>query len=118
MKLEENQIKHMVDRFLMWRFPENISPDGGLSFKKTFNDHLPTPSKYEPTGTNLLSAEQATAMVKHMLEGLPFPELAKPDWPPRLSAEGLPEGHRRFGSTGQLFEVRDSRWVRVPSGDK
>ena len=36
-----------------------------------------------------------------------------PDWPPRISAIGLKDGHRRFGSTGQLFEVRDGRWVRI-----
>ncbi len=61
----------MIDRFLGWRLPENFSPDGGISFKKTFNDHMPTPMKHEPTGTNLFDAEQATAMVRYMIEGLP-----------------------------------------------
>lgn len=69
--MTEAQIKHMVDRFLNWRLPENFNPDGGVSFKKTFNDHLPTPSKYEPSGTNLLNATQADAMVRHMIEGMP-----------------------------------------------
>lgn len=36
-----------------------------------------------------------------------------PDWPPRISAIGLKDGHRRFGSTGQLFEVRGGSWVRI-----
>jgi len=36
-----------------------------------------------------------------------------PDWPPQASAIGLPEGHRRFGSTGQLWEVKAGRWERV-----
>ena len=36
-----------------------------------------------------------------------------PDWPPRVSAIGLPDGHRRFGSTGQLFEVRNGQWMRI-----
>jgi hypothetical protein len=70
----EEQIKHMVNRFLGWRLPENFNPDGGISFKKTFNDHMPQPMKHEPVGTNLFSAEQATEMVRYMLEGLPARE--------------------------------------------
>jgi hypothetical protein len=65
------QIKHMVDRFLSWELPENFSPDGGISFKKTFNDHMDPPMKHEPSGTNLFGADQAEVMVRHMLEGLP-----------------------------------------------
>lgn len=71
MTLTEQQIMHMVDRFLAWRLPENFAPDGGVSFRRTFNDHMPGgPMKFEPTGTNLLDAGQATAMVRHMIEGL------------------------------------------------
>ncbi len=40
---------------------------------------------------------------------------AEPDWPPASTAVGEPEGTRRYGSTGQLFEVRGQRWVRVAS---
>jgi len=65
------QIKHVVDRFLGWRLPDDFHPDGGVSFKKTFNDHMPTPMKNEPIGTNIFDAQQATAMVRYMLEGLP-----------------------------------------------
>lgn len=68
--MTEDQIKHMVNRFLGWRLPENFSPDCGISFKKTFNDHLPQPSKYEPSGTCLFDATQATAMVRYMVEGV------------------------------------------------
>jgi len=66
----EDQIKHMVDRFLNWKLPENFNPDGGISFKKTFNEHTAHPMKHEPVGTNLLSAMQATEMVRHMIEGM------------------------------------------------
>lgn len=38
----------------------------------------------------------------------------QPDWQPRASAIGLPDGHQRHGSTGQLWEVRSGQWVRVP----
>jgi len=69
--MTDDQIKHMVDRFLSWRLPETFNPDGGISFKKTFNDHTAHPAKHEPTGTNLFDATQADAMVRHMVEGMP-----------------------------------------------
>jgi hypothetical protein len=103
-KMTEDQIKHMVDRFLGWRLPENFNPDGGISFKRTFNDHLPTPTKYEPTGTNLLDATQATSMVRHMVEGMRTPAQCSPSRdviariingvafrPAYISGEGLSE---------------------------
>jgi hypothetical protein len=38
-----------------------------------------------------------------------------PDWPPQISAVGLPDGERRYGSTGQSFEVKNGQWVRRES---
>jgi len=38
---------------------------------------------------------------------------AEPDWPPQSSASKLPEGTLKYGSTGQLWEVRGGVWVRV-----
>lgn len=73
-----DQIKHMVNRFLGWRLPDDFSPDAGTSFKPTFNDHLPQPTKHNPVGTNLLSYTQAEAMVRYMLDGLQA-TLARPD---------------------------------------
>lgn len=75
--MTEAQIKHMVDRFLNWRLPESFNPDSGISFKKTFNEHTPYPSKHEPHGTNLFNIDEATIMVRHMLEGLPSTEVEK-----------------------------------------
>lgn len=69
--MTEAQIKHMVDRFLAWKLPENFNPDGGISFKKAFNEHTDYPGEHQPSGTNLLGADQATAMVRHMIEGMP-----------------------------------------------
>ena len=68
--MTEAQIKHMVDRFLGWRPPENFSPDAGISFKATYNEHTNYPAKHEPIGTNLFDATQADAMVRYMVEGL------------------------------------------------
>ena len=29
--MKDSQIKYMVDRFLMWKLPDNFSPDNGIS---------------------------------------------------------------------------------------
>lgn len=74
--MTDAQIKHMVQRFLTWRLPENFRPDGGITFEPEFNKEwnakqgLP-PQRHEPSGTNLLDADQAEAMVRHMVEGMP-----------------------------------------------
>lgn len=70
-EMTDEQIKHMVDRFLSWKLPESFNPDAGISFKKTFNEHTAHPMKHEPSGTNLFDATQADAMVRHMIDGLP-----------------------------------------------
>ena len=69
--MSPDQIKYMVERFLNWKLPENFSPDAGISFKPTFNEHLPTPMRHNPSGTNLFDASQAEAMVRHMIDGMP-----------------------------------------------
>lgn len=59
--------KHMVDRFLGWRLPEDFQPDNGISFQPTYKG-LNGPMKCNPVGTNLFTATQATEMVKYMLD--------------------------------------------------
>lgn len=71
--MTDDQIKHMVDKFLAYRFPEDIQPDGGLSIRRVFNEGTPHEFKAAPSGTNLLNAAQTTDMVRHMVEGLPAP---------------------------------------------
>lgn len=63
--MTEEQIKHMVDRFLSWKLPENFNPDGGIRY---VGWELPD----MPIGTNLFDAAEAEDMVRHMLEGLPL----------------------------------------------
>jgi hypothetical protein len=70
-QMTEDQIKYMVNRFLSWKLPADFNPDGGITFKRMYNEHTTWPMKHEPSGTNLLDATQADAMVRHMLEGLP-----------------------------------------------
>lgn len=68
--MTDDQIRYMVKRFLTWKLPENFDPDGGISFKKVFNEDTAYPHKNEPVGTNLFTATQAEEMVRHMLEGI------------------------------------------------
>ena len=69
--MTEAQIKHMVDRFLGWDLPEDFNPDGGISFERLGYQGNPYPM---PSGTCLLDAQQAEAMVRHMIDGLPAAE--------------------------------------------
>lgn len=63
----------MVSRFLGWKFPADLSPDGGISFKRESDYEHPEfgRTKFEPTGTNLLDAQQARAMLEHVLQPAP-----------------------------------------------
>lgn len=60
-------VRAMVDRFLGWKLPSDFAPDAGISFKPTFNEHTAHPMRHEPTGTNLFNAQQAEAMIRHLL---------------------------------------------------
>lgn len=69
--MNDAQIKHMVSRFLTWKLPEHFRPDGGISFEPIGSKGTVHEFRREPVGTNLLDANQADAMVRHMLDGLP-----------------------------------------------
>jgi len=72
------EIDKMVDRFLAWPLPQDFTPDGGISFRRESDYDHPEfgRTKYEPVGTNLLSAEQAKQMFLHCL-GNDCPECAE-----------------------------------------
>jgi len=65
--MTDAEIKQMVSRFLAWKLPPDFSPDGGITFKATFNENTPWPMRAEPSGTNLLNFPQAEAMIRHIL---------------------------------------------------
>jgi hypothetical protein len=65
------QINHMVNRFLSWRLPKDFQPDAGIKFDPVANAGTKHEYRHEPTGTNLLCADQARAMVRHMIDGMP-----------------------------------------------
>ena len=59
--IEGALINQMVHRFLCWTLPEDFCPDGGITFDREG-------SLYNwPTGTNLLNALQARALMRHVL---------------------------------------------------
>lgn len=70
--MTDEQIKHMVNRFLGWRLPDNFRPDGGVNFTPVVNGNV-----YQPIGTNLLDAGQAEAMIRYLTEGMPMLETPK-----------------------------------------
>lgn len=67
----DHQIKQMVDRFLAWKLPADFSPDCGISFTPYCSGSPAYPRMCEPVGTNLFTATQAEAMVRHMLARAP-----------------------------------------------
>ena len=67
--LTEAQISTMVNRFLTWKLPDTFSPDGGISFQRVFRG-FDRDTFNRPVGTNLFDANQATEMVRHMIEAL------------------------------------------------
>ena len=69
--MTKDQIDYMVDRFLAWKLPPGFNPDGGISFDPISNRGNQYEARREPVGTNLLTADQAEAMVRHMIDGLP-----------------------------------------------
>ena len=82
--MTDDQIKAIVNRFLMWKLPHDFSPDDGISFDLISNQGSQYERRREPTGTNLFNASQAEAMVRYMLEGTP--PLGAPSDPDALCA--------------------------------
>lgn len=64
---KEEAVKQMAQRFLAWKLPENFHPDAGISYQRP--NYAPQIDA-TPHGTNLLNAEQAEAMVRHLIDGL------------------------------------------------
>jgi len=64
MNMAKTMIGKMVDRFLGWKLPQDFGPDCGISFTPF---HPNGTTRYEPIGTNLLTADQARQMFEHAL---------------------------------------------------
>lgn len=69
--MTDEQIKYLVDRFLMWKLPAGFNPDGGISFEPLGNKGTAHEYKREPSGTNLIGSTEAHEMVRYMIAGMP-----------------------------------------------
>jgi hypothetical protein len=65
-------INNAVDKFLGWRLPKDFAPDNGISYKSESDYDHPVYGRnpYNPTGTNLFTAEQARKMFEHCLSDI------------------------------------------------
>jgi hypothetical protein len=63
-RIKSRVTDEMVNRFLTWRLPDDFGPDCGIHFTPFHPNGV---TRYEPVGTNLLTAEQARAMLEHVL---------------------------------------------------
>ena len=64
-------INAMVDRFLAWKLPQDFHPDSFIIFDRAKHDTWGGCPNSWPTGTNLLTAAQAKAMLEHVIEYAP-----------------------------------------------
>lgn len=110
--MNDEQIKHMVNRFLGWRLPANFSPDAGISFKAEFNEHTAHPMKHQPSGTNLFDAAQAEAMVRYMVEGMPRSHVT-PEKIDKLAVDLATMGVHVPARDTAFFQAIVSRWLSV-----
>jgi len=108
------QIKHMVDRFLGWYLPADFRPDAGISFKATFNEHMPFgPMYHNPCGTNLFNASQAEEMVRYMIVDLPqsLPEPSQAATEPQPASDLVihdltgTEEWREYDFEGRVYRI-------------
>ena len=56
-------IDELVNRFLAWKLPADFAPDGSVRYSAVY----PPDSPHWPSGTNLLTAQQAKDMLTHVL---------------------------------------------------
>jgi hypothetical protein len=73
----EKILPYIVARFLSWKLPADFSPDAGISFNPIYNAGTPYEARHEPSGTNLLNADQAFEMFRHVLSHPAVTELAE-----------------------------------------
>jgi hypothetical protein len=63
---DKKQMDAMVNRFLCWPLPKTFSPDCYIRFDRELMERQTAPSW--PVGTNLFTADEARAMLEHVLD--------------------------------------------------
>lgn len=69
--MRDDQINHMVYRFLTYELPTDFSPDNGITFEPKGNVGSPYEFDRKPVGTNLLTDTQAEQMVRYLVKDMP-----------------------------------------------
>lgn len=111
--MNDEQIKHMVNRFLGWRLPENFRPDCGIQFDADAAKKLnPRNGRYEPTGTNLFDVIQAETMVRNMIEGLPDAKIARLR-KIEAAADALSAAMVDSEEHGADYDLVDEQWIAL-----
>lgn len=64
MNIDKKTLDAMVNRFLGWKLPESFGPDCFVHFDR----ERATKNQSWPIGTNLLNADEARAMLEHVLD--------------------------------------------------
>jgi hypothetical protein len=66
MTFDKKQMDAIVSRFLAWKLPKTFSPDCWISFNLP-KENFDKPG-FWPVGTNLLTSDEARAMLEHVLD--------------------------------------------------
>lgn len=83
---DKKQMDAMVNRFLMWKLPPTFGPDCFVSFDR----EKAKANQSWPVGTNLLTADEARAMLEHVLDVTFIP-----DWSLLEATQGSLREHMR-----------------------
>lgn len=108
--MTEDQIKHMRDRFLGWKLPSDFRPDGGVEFNRYGNPGTKSQYENQPTGTNLLDAQQAEAMIRYMLEGLPVGDSNVAAVREKMRQREI-QGFDKYGVSTDRTDLTPEQWL-------
>lgn len=100
---QKPEVQAAVNRFLGWKLPADFAPDCGISFKRESDYDHPVygRTKFEPIGTNLFTADQARAMLEHVLAG---------EAPP---VEGKAGGEVAANATDAAWDFANAVWYEM-----
>lgn len=107
---DKKQMDAMVNRFLGWKLPVTFSPDAGVSFRPTgyMMSREESHSKgWWPMGTNLLNADEARAMLEHVLDVTFIPEWSLLEATQGSLRENMAIGRKLRDALAELVACKD-----------
>jgi NTP pyrophosphatase (non-canonical NTP hydrolase) len=100
-------ISEMVSRFLAWPLPADFAPDGGITSARP--NYAPE-VEWRPVGTNLLTAAQAEAMIRHIIAHAEPPAIPEESFLSQLRRVNTDRYHAWVGDgqdAGILFDAAE-----------